>query len=419
VGLGEPEVEGLVSAEPARPCRFCGAPLTHSFADLGATPLANSYLEPEDLDAPERFYPLHAFVCGDCFLVQLPAAATPEEIFGDYAYFSSFSDSWVEHARRYVEAVSERFGLGPRSRVVELASNDGYLLQWFVERGVPVLGVEPAANVAEAALAKGIPTVVRFFGQETAEELAAEGAADLIVANNVLAHVPELNDFVAGIARLLAPEGVATLEFPHLAELVERTELDTIYHEHFSYFSFTTVERVFAAHGLELFDVERLPTHGGSLRIYAGRGRAVEPAVAALRRAEEEAGLGRLETYAAFEARVRAAKRDLLEFLIGEARAGRRVAGYGAAAKGSTLLNYCGIGTDFVEFVVDRNPRKQGRFLPGARIPILAPEAVAERRPDLLLILPWNLRDEVIAQMAAIREWGGRFVTPIPVEVHA
>jgi SAM-dependent methyltransferase len=421
VGVAQPALEGLVSAAGLR-CRFCAAPLRHSFADLGTTPLANSYLEREQLDEPEPFYPLHAYVCSECFLVQLPAVASPQEIFGDYAYFSSYSTSWVEHARRFAEQAVARFDLGPASRVVEVASNDGYLLQHFVERGIPSLGVEPAANVAQAAVEAGVPTLVRFFGRATAEEVRAEGAADLLVANNVLAHVPDLNDFVAGIAHLLAAGGTATLEFPHLLRLIEETEFDTIYHEHLSYFSFLTVERVFAAHELELFDVDELPTHGGSLRIYArrrGTDDGLSASIEQLRERERAAGLDRLDIYVGFKDRVRAAKRDLLDFLIAARRDGKSVVAYGAAAKGNTLLNYCGIRSDFVDYVVDRSPHKQGRFLPGTRLAIHPPERVSETRPDYLLILPWNLKDEIVEQMAHVREFGCRFVTPIPtVEIH-
>ena len=413
-------MEGVVSAAAPR-CRLCEAPLRHSFADLGSTPLANSYLEAHELASGERFYPLHAFVCETCLLVQLPAIASPGEIFGDYAYFSSYSTSWVEHAREYVDAAVRRFGLGAGSRVVEIASNDGYLLRFVVERGIPALGIEPAANVADAAREKGIPTLVRFFGRETAAEVRREGAADLIVANNVLAHVPDLHDFVGGLAALLAPQGTATLEFPHLLRLIEETEFDTIYHEHFSYFSLLSAERAFAEHGLELVDVDELSTHGGSLRAYvrhAGAGPVAE-SVGELRARELAAGLGDLDTYARFEERVREAKRDLLAFLISEKRAGRSIVAYGAAAKGNTLLNYCGIRSDFVDYVVDRSPHKQGRYLPGTRLAIHGPERVAETRPDYLLILPWNLKDEIAEQMAHVREFGCRFVTPIPtVQVH-
>jgi SAM-dependent methyltransferase len=391
--------------------------------DLGVSPLANSYLEPADLGRPETFYPLEAYLCEGCFLVQLPEAAAPEEIFTDYAYFSSVSTSWVEHARRYTEAVIGRFGLGPESLVVEIASNDGYLLRHFKERGVPVLGVEPAANVARAAEEAGIPTRNEFFTQELARALAAEGArADLLVGNNVLAHVPALNDFVAGIATALAASGVATLEFPHLLRLLEEHQFDTIYHEHFSYFSFHTALEVFAAHGMSLFDVEELPTHGGSLRIYARHAedgsKETSDRVADLLARERAAGLLDPTTYDAFEGRVRATKRGLLRFLLDAADEGRRVAGYGAPAKGNTLLNYCGVGPDLLPYTVDRSPHKQGRYLPGTRIPIAGPERLREERPDYVLILPWNLREEIVEQMADVRSWGGRFVVAIPeVEV--
>jgi SAM-dependent methyltransferase len=427
VVIGNPALEDLVGAGsvtvPGLTCRFCASQLRHSFADLGSSPLANAFLQPEDLGRPERFYPLQAFVCSECLLVQLAEFEPPEEIFSDYVYFSSYSDSWVEHARRYVEHAVERFRLHPGSSVIEIASNDGYLLQFFKARGMPVLGVEPAANVAAAARERGIPTLVKFFGRVTAEELVREGLRpDLVVANNVLAHVPGLNDFVAGIAALLAPGGVATLEFHHLLPLIKDCEFDTIYHEHFSYFSLHSVERVLAAHRLHIFDVDVLPTHGGSLRIYvrtAGAGDGTGPRVAEVREAEREARLSEMETYSRFEERVRAAKRDLLGFLIAAKRDGRSVVAYGAAAKGNTLLNYCGIRSDFVEYVVDRSPHKQGRFLPGSRLPIHEPERVAETRPDYLLILPWNLKDEILEQMAHVREFGCRFITPIPtVQVH-
>ena len=423
MGLGQAAVEGLVSATgPA--CRFCSAPLTQTFVDLGLSPLANSLLAEADLDREEPRYPLHAYVCADCLLVQLGEFATPQDIFGDYVYFSSYSDSWVEHARRYVERMVERFGFDGDSSVVELASNDGYLLQWFVERGVPVLGVEPAANVAAVAEEKGIPTVVRFFGEETARDLVAEGhRADLLIGNNVLAHVPALNDFVAGMRVLLADDGVVTMEFPHLLRLIEETEFDTIYHEHFSYFSALTVERVFAAHGLRLFDVEELPTHGGSLRIYAAhaeRGSHEDTGrVEELIGRERAAGLEDLATYSHFRERVRAVRQGLREFLEAARTEGRSVAAYGAAAKGVTLLNYCGIGPELVEYVADRSPHKQDLYLPGVRLPIRSPEHVAETKPDYLLLLAWNLKDEIVEQMSYVREWGGRFVTPLPeVAVH-
>ncbi|KAB2966702.1 MAG: class I SAM-dependent methyltransferase [Thermoanaerobaculia bacterium] len=403
-------------------CRACAAPLERVFVDLGSSPLANSYLEPARIAAAEPFYPLTVYVCERCWLCQLPEAASPAEIFGDYAYFSSYSTSWLEHARRYVEAMIARFGLDRSHQVVEIASNDGYLLRWFRERGVPVLGVEPAANVAAAARELGIPTEVRFFGLETARDLVARGhAADLALGNNVLAHVPDLDDFVAGVAALLKPGGLATFEFPHLVRLVAENQFDTIYHEHFSYFSLVAVERVVAARGLELFDVEELPTHGGSLRIYLqrrGAGRPVSPAVAELAARERALGVETSGYYESFAEQVRETKRGLLEFLIRARREGKRVVGYGAPAKGNTLLNYCGVRTDFLDFTVDRSPHKQGRYLPGTRIPILAPEAIFEAKPDYVLILPWNLRDEIAGQMAAVRAWGGRFVVAIPrVEV--
>lgn len=400
-------------------CRFCQTPLQHTFVDLGMSPLSNAYLAPQEIHRMEPFYPLHAFVCDSCFLVQLEEFETPEEIFSDYAYFSSYSDLWLNHARIYAQAMTERFGLGAQSRVVEVASNDGYLLQYFRERGIPVLGIEPAANVAAVAEQKGIPSLVKFFGVNTAKGLAEQNRqADLLVANNVLAHVPDLNDFVAGLKILLKPGGVATIEFPHLLRLMRENQFDTIYHEHFSYFSFITVEKVFAKHGMVLFDLEELPTHGGSLRIYARHeedgGKPVGSAVADLKGREKEAGLDRLETYAGFSEQAKETKRKLLEFLIRAKRAGMRVAGYGAPAKGNTLLNYCGIRTDFLDYTVDRSPHKQGRFLPGTHIPIFHPDHVRETRPDYLLILPWNIKDEVMEQMACIREWGGRFVVPIP-----
>ena len=383
------------------------------------SPLCQTHIAPEQLHEMEPFYPLHAYVCDQCLLVQLQEFVSPDEIFTEYAYFSSYSSSWVEHARRYVDKVAERFGLGSDSTVMEIASNDGYLLQHFVARGVPVLGIEPAANVAKVAVEKGIATTVRFFGRTTAPEIAREhGRPDLLLGNNVLAHVPDLNDFVAGMKELLAPGGVITMEFPHLQRLMAENQFDTIYHEHFSYFSFVAVERVFAHHGLTLFDVEELPTHGGSLRIY---GRHTEnsqlpvgDAVNRLRQREIDDGFLTLERYRGFGEQVRATKRKLLAFLIDAKNQGKSVVGYGAPGKGNTLLNYCGIRTDFLDFTVDANPYKQGKYTPGTRIPILAPEAIRAARPDYVLILPWNLKDEISAQAAYIREWGGRFVVPIP-----
>jgi len=404
-------------------CRFCGEGLTHTFVDLGNSPLCESFLAAEQLNHMEPFYPLHVWVCHACFLVQLEQYVTPDHIFSDYAYFSSYSDSWVEHARRYAVAMQERLGLGAGSLVMEIASNDGYLLQHFVRMNVPCLGIEPAANVARAAIEKGIPTTVKFFGRATAREIAQEhGQPQLLLGNNVLAHVPDINDFVGGMKILLAPGGVITMEFPHLVRLMEENQFDTIYHEHFSYLSFGAVERIFAHHGLRLFDVEQIPTHGGSLRIYAchadDASKVISAAAQRLKREESEYGLWDVRTYARFEEQVRATKRKLLRFLIDAREAGKKVVGYGAPGKGNTLLNYCGIRTDLLDFTVDRSPHKHGKFTPGAHIPILPTEALREARPDYVLILPWNLRQEIVSQHSYIRDWGGRFVVPIPaVEV--
>jgi SAM-dependent methyltransferase len=399
-------------------CRFCQSPLEHVFADLGMSPLANSYLGADQVNRMEPFYPLRALVCGECFLVQLEEFETPRSIFTEYAYFSSYSTTWLDHSRRYAEMAVERFALDDSSHVVELASNDGYLLQYFAEKRIPVLGVEPAANVAKVALQKGIPTLVEFFGVEAAHTLAEEWRADLLIGNNVLAHVPDLNDFVAGMKVLLAPGGTITMEFPHLVRLVEDYQFDTLYHEHFSYLSCGTVRRVFAAHGLTVFDVEELPTHGGSLRIHARHEddsrRPVTEAVEALTGRERDAGFEQVERYERFADDVRTAKREILDFLISLKREGLRIVGYGAPAKGNTLLNYCGIGTDFLDFTVDVSPHKQGTFLPGTHIPVLAPEAIREAKPDIVFILPWNLKDEVMEQHAYIREWGGRFAVRAP-----
>jgi len=406
-------------------CRFCKAPLQHSFVDLGMSPLANSYLRTEDLHQKECFYPLHVLVCGECFLVQLPAFHAPDQIFSDYAYFSSYSATWLEHAQTYVERMIGRFGFDSRSQVIEVGSNDGYLLQYFKKKGVPVLGVEPAKNVAKVAQAANIPTIVKFFCLETATKLAAESFhADLLIANNVLAQAPELNDFVQGLKILLKPQGVITVEIPHLLKMMEENQFDTIYHEHFSYFSFITVQRIFAEHGLTIFDVEELPTHGGSLRLFLrhvnDNGYFVTEHVDDLRRRELQAGLNRIETYASFAPRVHKTKRKLLEFLIQVKQAGKSVVGYGAPAKGNTLLNYCGIRSDFIDYTVDRSPHKQNHYLPGTRIPIYHPDKIKETRPDYLLILPWNLKDEIMTQMRHIREWGGKFVVSIPkVEVYS
>jgi len=400
-------------------CMCCGTRLEHTFVDLGMSPLCESYVPAEKLNQMEPFYPLHVYVCQKCFLVQLEEYVSPEEIFTEYAYFSSYADSWVEHMRRYADLITDRLHLGRQSFVVEVASNDGYLLQHFVKKGIPVLGIEPAANVAKVAVEKGVPTLVKFFGETTARELVAEGKrADLICGANVFAQVPRPNDFVKGLAILLKPEGVITLEFPHLMRLMAENQFDTIYHEHFSYFSFLSAQTLFAAQGLTLFDVEELPTHGGSLRIYARHAadasKPVTERAQELRRREVDAGFLRLETYAGFGEQVKETKRKLLEFLISARRAGKKVVGYGAPGKGNTLLNYCGIRTDFLDFTVDRSPYKQGKFLPGTHIPIYAPDRIREVRPDYVLILPWNFKDEIMKQMADIRSWGGSFVVPIP-----
>ena len=402
------------------PCRFCGAVLTRTFADLGMTPLCESFVPADQVNAMEPFYPLHTWVCDQCFLVQLQEYVSREEIFTEYAYFSAYSDAWLAHARRYVETMIAERGLGPDSLVVELASNDGYLLQYFVQADIPVLGIEPAANVAKVAVGeRNVPTLVEFFDEHLARRLVAEGTtADLIAGNNVLAQVPDLNTFVAGLKLLLAPRGLITIEFPHLLRLMEENQFDTIYHEHFSYFSLITAERVFAAHGLVIHDVEELWTHGGSLRIHATHAGAEAPAgserLLELRRRELAAGLERPQTYELFAEQVRETKRKLLEFLIAVKREGAHVVGYGAPGKGNTLLNYCGIGTDFLDYTVDRNPYKHGRFTPGTHIPIHEPSRIAETKPDYVLILPWNLKEEIVAQLHYITEWGGRCVVPIP-----
>ena len=399
-------------------CRFCGNELRETFADLGMSPGSNAYVPADRLRAMEPFYPLHAWVCTHCWLVQLEEFTSPEQLFSDYPYFSSFSDSWLKHAEDYAAMMIGRLGLGNRSLVVELASNDGYLLQYFQRRGIPVLGIDPAANVARTAIERGIPTEVAFFGRDTARRLVEAGRRpDLLVGNNVLAHVPDINDFVGGMKLILAREGVITMEFPHLVRLIDGNQFDTIYHEHFSYFSLLTVERIFAHHGLTLFNVDELPTHGGSLRIYACHAenpRPVQPALPALRAAEQKRGLGDIGIYRGFEARLQRTKRRLLEFLIRAKEEGKRIVGYGAAAKGNTLLNYCGIRGDFLDFTVDRSPHKQGYYLPGTHIQILHPDRIREARPDYLLILPWNLKDEIIQQCADIRQWGGKFLVPLP-----
>jgi len=400
-------------------CRFCETILQHTFVDLGMSPLCESYVEPQNLDKMEAFYPLHVYVCGNCFLVQLLEYVNPKDIFTEYAYFSSYSYTWLEHAKAYVEMIIDKFNIDSKRQVVEIASNDGYLLQYFVKRGIPVLGIEPAANVAEAAKQKGIQTIVKFFGQQTAEELITEGIhADLLLGNNVLAHVPDINDFVKGMKILLSSDGIITMEIPHLLRLMEGNQFDTIYHEHFSYLSFYTVDKIFSEHGLILFDVEQLLTHGGSLRIYACHrekyARTITRRVKELKAAEKTAGIKQLETYSFFSEQVKTTKRKLLDLLIELKQKGKTIVGYGAPGKGNTLLNYCGIGTDFIEYTVDRNPYKQGKYLPGTRIPIFHQDKIKETMPDYLMILPWNLKEEIIKQNAYIRNWGGKFIIPIP-----
>lgn len=400
-------------------CRSCDAILEHTFADLGCTPLANSYLRAEDLKGDEPTYPLHARVCHECYLVQISEEASPDELFGDYAYYSSYSTSWLEHSRQFATEAIARFDLNAESLVVEVASNDGYLLQYFQEAGVPVLGVEPARNVARDANAAGIPTEPEFFGTSYARDLVRRGALpDLIVGNNVLAHVPDINDFVEGLATLLKPTGTLVMEFPHLLNLIDQVQFDTIYHEHFSYLSLLAVEHILGAHGLAIVDVELLATHGGSLRVFAMRlaGPEQEPSerVRDLREVETNAGLHDLTTYAAFARKVESTKRQLREFLERASRAGKSVAAYGAAAKGNTLLNTIGVASNLVQYVVDRSPHKQGLFLPGSHLPVYPPDHIFETRPDYVLILPWNLTNEITAQMSGIRAWGGKFVVPIP-----
>ena len=408
----------IAAAQPT--CRFCATPLQHTFVDLGTSPLCQRHVTPARFNHAESFYPLHVYVCANCHLVQLPEYCAREEIFdAEYGYFSSFSDTWLKHAEHYVEMMIPRFGLGAASKVVELASNDGYLLQYFVKHRVPVLGIDPTANTAAVAKGKNIPTLVKFFGKQTAKDVLADsGPGNLILGNNVLAHVPDINDFVGGMKILLADSGVVTMEFPQLLHLIEQRYWDTIYHEHFSYLSFTTVERIFAHHGLTLFDVDELPTHGGSIRIYAkhddDEAIPVHARVGAMKAKEKMAGHFELSYYTHFGERVKESKRALLEFLIDAKRAGKSIACYGAPGKGNTLLNYCGIRTDFIDYTVDRSPHKQGNFLPGTRIPIHSPDKIRETRPDYLLLLPWNLKDEIMKQMADIREWGGKFVVPIP-----
>jgi SAM-dependent methyltransferase len=393
--------------------------LKQSFVDLGMSPLANSYLKRDELFAMEPFYPLHAYVCESCFLVQVPEFESPEQIFGDYAYFSSYADTWLQHVELYTVQMIERFGLSSKSLVIEIASNDGCLLQCFKRRGIPVLGIEPAKNVAQVAREAGIPTVGSFLTAESAGNLAAEGKkADLLVANNVMAHVPNLNDFIEGMKILLAPDGVITIEFTHLMRMMEGNQFDAIYHEHFSYFSLIAADRALSKHGLAIFDVEEVPTHGGSLRLFVCHrdkpDYEVATRVAHLRTTELNAGFDRLERYRSFTEQVQKTKRDILEFFIQAKRQGKSIVAYGAPAKGNTLLNYCGVRTDFIDYAVDRSPHKQGLFLPGTHIPILCPDKIRETKPDYLLILPWNLKEEIMQQMAYVRDWNSRFVTLIP-----
>ena len=399
-------------------CRFCRTPLTRTLIDLGQQPLANSYLKPEQLERPEPRYPLHAKVCEACFLVQVDHDVHPEAIFSDYAYFSSYSPSWVEHARQYAQAMTSRFALGPNSHVIEIASNDGYLLQHFKSAGIDVLGIEPAGNVAAEAEAQGIKTEVAFFNRETAQRLHEKGVkADLMAANNVMAHVPDLNEFVAGFPILLAPQGVVTVEFPHLLNLIEQVQFDTIYHEHYSYLSLLSCEQIFAAHGLRVFDVEELSTHGGSLRLFTCHNAAdhgPRAGLAAIRQKEKSAGLGELKTYKGFSPRAEAIRDQLCTFLRQAKKDGLGVTAYGAAAKGNTLLNFCDVDASLISAVFDKNPHKQNNYLPGSRIPIKSPEIIGDIKPDVMLILPWNLRAEIMAEQSAIRGWGGRFATAIP-----
>lgn len=408
---------------PDKKCRFCGTQLTDTVVDLGMSPLSNSYISAEELNAKEAFYPLHVYVCSECFLVQLEEFESPDAIFSDYAYFSSYSDTWLTHARQYTQAMDRRFSITNEKLVVEIASNDGYLLQYFKDRGTTVLGIEPAVNVARVAIEKGIPTVIDFFGRRLAQKLKDDGVkADVLIGNNVLAHVPDINDFVAGMKILLQNDGIITMEFPHFLKLMQERQFDTIYHEHFSYLSFSTVENILDEHGLKVFDVEELSTHGGSLRVYACHCEfdeySLTERVIGMREKEAEFGMKDIETYSRFAEKVKSLKFELLETLVALKKEGKTIVGYGAPAKGNTLLNYCGIRTDFIEYTVDRSLHKQGRFLPGTHIPIFDPEIIRETQPDYVLILPWNLKEEIMEQMSHIREWGGRFIVAIPsVEV--
>lgn len=401
-------------------CRFCNNTLKHEFIDLANSPLSNSYLTKEQLNEPEVFYPLKVFVCENCFLVQINEHKKSKEIFDEsYAYFSSYSTSWLNHTKKYVDMVTERFGYNEQSKVMELASNDGYLLQYFQKKNVPVLGIEPAQNVAQVAQEKGIKTIIDFFGEKIAKQLVAQDRkADLIIGNNVFAHVPDVNNFVAGMKIALRDDGVITLEFPHLMRLIEQNQFDTIYHEHFSYFSFYTAGRIFEKHGLELFDVEKIPTHGGSIRIYGkhkeNASKSISSSVADLLKEEEAKGMRTLDYYKGFQGKVDEVKFNLLSFLIEQKKKNKKVAAYGAAAKGNTLLNYCGVKNDLIEFVVDASPHKQGKCLPGSHIPIVNQEMITKIKPDYILILPWNLKDEIIDQLNYVKEWDTKFVLPLP-----
>ncbi len=408
-------MEEIVSAK----CRFCGTPLKHTFVDLGMQPLCESYVRQNQLNQMEPFFPLHTYVCDNCFLVQLEEYVAPKEIFSEYAYFSSYSDAWLQHAENYVEMITKKLDLTANSLVLEVASNDGYLLQYFVKKGIPVLGVEPAANCAEVAVKKGVKTLVRFFDLESAHELIKEQKSpDLLIGNNVLAQVPNLNEFIESIKIVLKPQGVVTMEFPHLMRLMEGHQFDTIYHEHFSYFSFFSVEKIFAAHDLTIYDVEELPTHGGSLRIYArhlkDESKPVLDSIRRMRDLEISKDFTDLKIYFSFAESVRETKRNFLSFLINLKKQGKSIAGYGAPGKGNTLLNYCGIRTDFLDYTVDRNPYKQGKFLPGTHIPILHPDNLQKTKPDYVLILPWNIKEEIMKQLSYINDWGGKFIVPIP-----
>ncbi len=400
-------------------CRFCNSKLNQVFLDMGESPLANSFLKKNDLEAQERYFPLKTYVCQQCFLVQLPEHEKPENIFETYAYFSSYSESWLKHVKDFVSMITNRFELNKNSFIIEIGSNDGYLLQYFKSQNIPILGIEPARNVAESALKKGIPTLTKFFGTKLANELNSEGKqADLIIGNNVLAHVPKLNDFIEGLKIILKPNGVITMEFPHLLRLIEENQFDTIYHEHYSYFSLYTIQKIFDYHNLTIFDVEEIPTHGGSLRIYSCHSGyndlTVSKHVDVLLEKETRFGLSSISGYEDFSEKVKYTKRKLVEFLISAKRSGKKVACYGAPAKGNTLLNYCDINTDLISFTVDRSPHKQGLYLPGTHIPIESPDKIRKTKPDYLLILPWNLKNEIMEQMKFVGEWGGKFVVPIP-----